>query len=257
MKPFALALSIAFSLAIIVFAVLFGLLFFSGELLESVYLAAIAAGLPILTLPGLVEILERKAARRALAAGEPTAILEYGGFQLRWQEMVLYGLLALLALDWISTFIAALAAATLSGGLDVMGEHLFEYSIFSALAINLPALMVGGYFVGRWIGTRCARGGILAVLLTLILVAAASVGLTALMPGEASDLAFVRLNLIEFPFILLCGLIGYWRGRKARWSQYLAYLLAVVPPEKRDIIVELAFAETRKAVAAAGGSQSV
>jgi hypothetical protein len=64
---------------------------------------------------------------------------------------------------------------------------------------------------------------------------------------------------LEFPFILLCALLGYWRGHKARWAKYLGYLLGVLPPETRDAMVDLVFVEAQKVAAArrsAIGSQS-
>jgi hypothetical protein len=261
MKPFALALSSAFSIAVLFFAAVFALVIPSFELAESMQAAAVAASLPALALPAIAEALERATARRHLAAGKPTAIYNYHEFQLPWPVMVLCGSLVLFAIDWISTFIASLAAGISSASIGFMAEDFSEHLFLAALAINVPTLMVGGYFVSRWIGTRCSRGGTIAVLLTCILATAAATGLTALMPVEGAERAFILLNLLELPFVLFCGLVGYWRGRRARWSKYLGYLLGVLPPETRDTIVDLAFTETRKAVAAAtppaGGSQSV
>ncbi len=46
------------------------------------------------------------------------------------------------------------------------------------------------------------------------------------------------------------GLLGQRQGRKRRLADYMEYLLSVLPPPTRNVLVELAFEEARKAGAA-------
>jgi hypothetical protein len=250
MKPLTIGIAVTFGIAVVIFVAAFALLLLvTSEIWEGAAWAATLAGLPALLLPRIAEFVERAAGRRSWAAGKQATIQDYCGFQVGWPWTVAYGFLALMAWDGISTFVVASIAGA-ADGTDFIHEDTRLRTFVLALAINLPALMLGGYLISRWIGIRCARMGLVAVLIAVVLFTAVTVGISALAPAERYDVAFLRLNLSEFPFILVCGLIGYWRGRKARWSKYLDYLVRVIPPATRDRVVGLAFTEVQKAAAA-------
>jgi hypothetical protein len=250
MKLLAIGLAVTFGIAAVVFAATFVLLLLAiPEIAEAAGFAAIVAGFSILALPSIAEFAERRVGRRNWAAGKQAAVQDYNAYQLPWPVAVAYGVFVLSAADTTSTFLANVAA-TLDGS-ELYTEEFFKRVFLFALAINLPMMMLAAYFVCRWIGARCSRRGAIAVLVTFLIATVFAFGSTALTPTEMSHPAFVTLNLIQSPFILLCCLAGYWRGRKARWSKYLDYLVRVIPPGTRDTVVGLAFAEVQKAAAAA------
>jgi hypothetical protein len=258
MRLFLIALGIVGGIAAVLFGVIFALVLPFSEYSEAASLAAVLAGLPLLALPSTAEFLEREAGRRSLAAGKPAAIRDFRAFQMAWPFVALYGFVVLIALDVVSTFILSVAALVRASPEAFDGDPV-ESAFMMAVLMNFPAMMAGAYLVGHWIGTRCSRRGVFAVLLTIVLLTAAAIGLNELTPAETYDRAFLLLNLLEFPFILLCALLGYWRGHKARWAKYLGYLLSVLPPETRDAMVDLVFVEAQKVAAArrsAIGSQS-
>jgi hypothetical protein len=88
------------------------------------------------------------------------------------------------------------------------------------------------------------------MLLIVVLTWAAALGMSSVFPDKLYEAALI-LSIVEFPFEIFSGLIGYWRGRKYRLAAYLHYLLGVLPAETRDTVVELAFDEARK-VASSG-----
>jgi hypothetical protein len=123
------------------------------------------------------------------------------------------------------------------------------------------ATIFGAYLVGRWIGARTSRFGIVAMLLIAPLTAVAAVGMDMLLAtvftgvADLGRLAFsgilMRITFISF-IVIVPGLIGYWRGQRQKLSKYLDYLLSVLPQPTRDTVVDLAFGEAQNVAAAAG-----
>ena len=133
----------------------------------------------------------------------------------------------------------------------------------AAGVLTIIMMIFAAYFVGRWIGARTSRLGVVTMLLIAPLTAAIGVGADVLFLADewyrgynTSDrFAFfgilIRITKISF-LIVVPGLIGYWRGQRQRLSKYLDYLLGVLPPQTRDTVVELAFEEAQKVSAAVG-----
>jgi hypothetical protein len=254
MKLFAIVLGVACGITTGLFGIFFALLLpFASERSEAASSAATFALCPILALPAVAEFLERKTARRSLVGGIRTPIRDFRDFQIAWPLIAAYGLFVLIALDFVSsTAIVTVSAALASDGAELFDDEFFKRTLLLALTIQLPVMMLGAYFVARWIGARCSSRGLFTVLLTLVLLAAVISGDNELLtPVERYHPGYLRLNLIQLALTLLSGLVGYWRGRKGRWSKYLRYLFGVVPPATRDTIAELAFEEAQKAAVGA------
>jgi hypothetical protein len=60
----------------------------------------------------------------------------------------------------------------------------------------------------------------------------------------------VGIDLCSVSFILVPGLLGFWRGRRERTSKYMVYLLSALPEETQNSLVDLAFEEVREIVEA-------
>jgi hypothetical protein len=99
--------------------------------------------------------------------------------------------------------------------------------------------------VGRWIGTRCARRGVVAILLIGPLASAIYISINF----SVNKMEFQRI-LYEFAnetcIFWGAGLFGYWRGHRHKLSAYLHYLMRVLPAETREAVVELTFEEAQR-----------
>jgi len=207
--------------------------------------------LPASALPLLKEYLEREEGRTNLAAGKQKPIYDFRAFQIAWPRMVVYGFIVLVGL----------AQAT-SGVTGILLAHM-ELPFSNAVLITSGIIAyVAAYFIGRWVGTRCSRRGVVAILLIALLYAAFQIATDLLILPEEVYTELFRIERLTFGHILLrflvvtviisaLALIGYWRGQKHRLSKYLNYLLGVLPAQTRDTVVELAFDEAQKVASAA------
>ncbi|MFI4988556.1 MAG: hypothetical protein ACHQF3_14055 [Alphaproteobacteria bacterium] len=140
------------------------------------------------------------------------------------------------------------------------GGDADKLSPAAPFVIALPVGLISGYVLGRWIGARCSRYGIA----TVILVAALGVAISrafdfALVPSVDFEAIFGQpKSAVEFLFLIsagfliysICGLIGYWRGRQRRLARYLRYLLSILPVDTRDVLVNMAYEEAQRTIAA-------
>jgi hypothetical protein len=260
MKFFAIAFGIGCGVGVILSATTFAVLTLVGVAEAVAVPAAITlAGPPLVASKEIAELLERQEGKKALAAGKRTPVYDFRGFQIAWPLMVLYGSLIIIGVSLILGGIAGVvgAAMAIASGItegDLIQEYLQKNTPLWVVALSADSLvsLLVVYLLGRWIGTRCSRGGALAVLLmiTLTFVIAIAVGV----PSTMSEwYHFIMIwSLLQLPILICFGLIGYWRGRKHRLSKYLHYLLGVLPSETRDTVVELAFDEAQKVASAAG-----
>jgi hypothetical protein len=245
MKLFAIALGIVCGVAVVLFGVAFGVLTLLQRP-EAVSAAGTLAGLPILAFAKVAELLEQEKGKKNLAAGTRAPIYDFREFQIAWPFMVLYGTILLFAIAEVAGFIVGVATS-----LELeQATRLLPLTAF-------PASMLGMYFVGRWIGARCAQHGLIAIMLIAILVSIALQAADELViPDEAYRTMFHRermdvealLGVLAFRvfFFAVAGLLGFWRGHKQKLSKYLHYLLGVLPIETRDAVVDLAFEEAQK-----------
>jgi hypothetical protein len=261
MKPFAIAFGIVCGGAAVLFGLAFALLSLVAPLQTAASTAVAPAGAVIAAFPKVAELLEQQESRKRLAAGSRKPVYDFLGFQITWPLMVVYGTIALSFLGQVAGGVAGLMLGL--AGSSFEGENAPNAG--GAMGIlTIIVTIFGAYFVGRWVGARTSRLGIVTMLLIAPITAALQVGLDVLfVPDEvyrgllgSERLAFfgilVRIATISF-LIIVPGLIGYWRGHRQRLSKYLNYLLSVLPPQTRDVVVGLAYEEAQKVVQAMRG----
>ncbi len=264
MKLFAIAFGIVCGVATVLFGVALTLL----RLFEYPQPQAVAgslAGVVILAFPKVAEFLEQQESKKRLAVGRRKPVYDFRGFQVAWPLMVVYGTLMLCCLVYTSSRIAATMVLSVGGSFEGNNARAAN----SALGL-LNGLMTifGAYLVGRWIGARISRLGIVTVLLIGPLTAVIWIGADVFLfyPGKkytdlfgSEGLTFFAIlkRFTAIPLVIVVpGLIGYWRGQRQRLSKYLDYLLNVLPPQDRDTVVELAYGEAQKVAAAVGKRSS-
>jgi hypothetical protein len=256
MKLLAISLGIVSSVAAVFFALAFALHLESSQ---AVTAGITFAGLVLSTFPKVAEFLEQQASRKRLAAGRRKPVYDFRGFQIAWPLMVVYGTVAL---SLVGQTAAGIAGLILASVMSFEGENAPKAAMATGV-FGIIATIFGAYLVGRWIGARTSRLGIVAMLLIAPLTAVAGVELDVLlMPDEvyrgtfgSEGLAFfgILMRITKTAFIIVVpGLIGYWRGQRRRLSKYLDYLLSVLPQQTRDTVVDLAFEEAQKVAATVG-----
>jgi hypothetical protein len=261
MKPFAIAFGIVCGGAAVLFGLAFALLSLFAPLQAAASTALAPAGAVIAAFPKVAELLEQQESRKRLAAGRRKPVYDFLGFQIAWPLMVVYGTIALSFLGQVAGGVAGIMLAPVMSSFE--GENAPNAG-FAVGVLSIIVTIVGAYFVGRWVGARTSRLGIVTMLLIAPITAAFQVGLDVLVvPDEvyrgmvgSERLAFFgilkRIASISF-LIIVPGLIGYWGGQRQRLSKYLKYLLSVLPPQTRDVVVELAYEEAQKVVSAMTG----
>jgi hypothetical protein len=222
MRLFAITLSITCGLAAVLFGISLTLLLPFVEMADALRAAATVGGLPMLAFPKVTEFVEQQQGKKNLATGKRTPIYDFRGFQIAWPLMVVVGTLVLWSVGQLVGGIATAILAEAAGQMP-KASHV---AIFSG-----AASILGAYFVGRWIGTRCSRRGVVTMLLAAFFAAIASVAMdVALLSDELYRAAFdaerlapshllSRIAVVTLLF-LVPGLLGYWRGRKHRLSKY-------------------------------------
>ena len=255
MKLFAIAFGITCGVSVGLFMLVFVLLSFF-ESPQAVSAATGLAGLSMAAFPKVAEFLETREGRKSVAGGTRERIYDFRGFQIAWLLMVAYGAVVLWGVIEAFGVIIGFSFGAATGGQA-------DAKALQGLGIAMLAVqIVAAYFVGRWIGSRTLRLGIVAMLLVAPLVGVANTATDALvMPGELYTATFgsepraffgiLKRIIVTSLIIIVPGLIGYWRGKRQSLSKYLYYLLSVLPPQTQDTVVELAFEEAQKVSAAA------
>ena len=111
-----------------------------------------------------------------------------------------------------------------------------------------PVELAGAWYVGRWIGSRCAKPSAVMVLLVLATAYLIVTGLTAPFGGATGPVqSLVIETVISIGVLGAAGLIGYRQGRKRRVAEYIDYLLSILPVDTRKVLVDLASDEACKA----------
>jgi hypothetical protein len=250
-------LAIAFGIVCVVAVVCYGLVIALVSLSPSLQAAALAVtvvGTVVSSLPKVAELLERQESIKRLAGGGRKAVYDFRGFQIAWPLMVVYGTVALSLVGQAGAGIAGIGLA--ATGVPSEGANAAMFAKAAGF-FGTVATILGAYLVGRWIGARTARRGIVAILLIAPLTAAAAVGTDMLLlpdevySGMQRSGSLMEIAKISF-IVIVFGLIGYWRGHRRRLSKYLDYLLSVLPAQTRETVVELAYEESQKVAAAAG-----
>jgi hypothetical protein len=173
MKNMGLAILIAFAAAGCIFGITYPILAILGINHEEI--AGGLATLPIAGSPHIVELLEQSQARRGVARGHADVVRSFEGFAISWPIVALCGTVVVFAIMEVSagfaSMLAGFLAAFISGAtsIEALASKMPTVMAIMGLAIGIPIRIGGGYLLGRWIGTRCASYGILALFLSVAL----------------------------------------------------------------------------------------
>src|SRR5262245_58317041 len=178
MKPFAIAFGIVCGGA----AVLFGLAFALLPMQAAASTAVVPAGAVIAAFPKVAEHLEQQESRKRLAAGTRKPVYDFLGFQIAWPLMVVYGTIALSFLGQMASGVAGIMLGAVN--IPFEGENA-PNAVVAMGVLTIIVTIIGAYFVGRWVGARTLRLGIVTMLLIAPITAAFQVGLDVLViPDE-------------------------------------------------------------------------
>jgi hypothetical protein len=242
-------LSVAFGISLGASIVLFFILHFILHM--DAHGAAGIAGLPFIASHHLCEMLERTDAKRNLATTPEKSIYTFDGFAISWKLMIIYGSMV------IAGMMQAFGLVGLLVGSLFFGPEVAASEPKLTLAISLPLNLLGCFFVGRWIGTRCQNTGlgILVVLAVpfLGIMAAKIVDFALVSPEDfkraydqdKSFFVFLQHVLFATPMFWIPALLGFWRGHVIRLARYLRYLLSILPKDTREVLVNLAYEEAQ------------
>jgi tetratricopeptide (TPR) repeat protein len=145
----------------------FGILLFCLAhfiLLLSVDEAYGLAGLPFIASAHIYELLERREGKRQFSHPQPPrrSIYTLRRFALPWKVTVAYGFLIFIGIVLVGVALAIL--------LETILEPLTGKPVANGLGIAVVTIIqfFALFFVGRWIGSRCARYGVWAALAVVL-----------------------------------------------------------------------------------------
>jgi hypothetical protein len=226
-----------------------------------------AAAFAVTALPSVSSWFEQSEAKKSSVPGEKMAIRAFEGFTISFPVVVALGTIIALAILNIGMFFTGGLVGMMGSSASGQALSVSEKAELIGIAGlgNVPILSIGSYLLGKWISWRCARHGILAVLLVALLTALISktidfAALTAdewrtLYQQERTVVSAIVVWLMQFAFISVASLLGYWRGRRQRTTKYMNYLLRALPDETQNSLVDLAFDEVKRIVDAKRSSQ--
>jgi hypothetical protein len=231
-------------------------------LTDNVDAAKGAAAFAVTALPSISSWLEHSEAKQSSIPGKKMAIRSFEGFSISLPVAVAVGTIVGVAIvniaSFFSGFVVGLVRSVAAGQAPEVAE---TSTLLRASTLgNLPIFLIGFYLLGRWLSWRCSKNGILAVVLMALLTAIMNRLLELLVMSpevwqsfygpERTVLSLLVLVFVQFAFILVPGLLGFWRGRRERTSKYMVYLLSALPEETQNSLVDLAFEEVREIVEA-------
>lgn len=240
MKNPAFAFVILLIGGVIVFVVLS---FFGVGTATAISIAAI----PFAGITYVDQLLEKKQIKPTISA-LPKGIVRLEVFALRWYLMIVYATLILAAVWQFGGFIGVLIA-----WLQVIPEEFVDIPI----AVASMLMAVGCvYLLGVWIGTRCDKLGILTIIAVTFFGSALSLSLDFLVLsgpefqqfyGAPKTVGlFLNITLLDTLLMGIFGMIGFWRGRRARLSRYVWHLLSRLPADSRNTLVDLVNEEAQR-----------
>jgi hypothetical protein len=242
MKYLATALAISFGMGMVLFGIVY-------PMFHDAHLAAGIAAIPIAGCHHIAEMLERREARQSVAAHRVTDIHSFADYVVAWPLLVAQTTVTLIGI-YLTAGVFAASLVPFFLGSDLQITRILEIGITWASA---PIVLAGAFFVGRWIGSRCAQASAATVLLVVALVCLVVYGLGAVLSNVATSTfdrasveSFVTETVICFAALAIAGLLGHRQGRKRRVAEYMDYLLSILPPETGKVLVELAYDEARK-----------
>jgi hypothetical protein len=237
MKYLATALAISFGMGMVLFGIVY-------PMFHDAHLAAGIAAIPIAGCHHIAEMLERREARLSVTAHQVTEIHRLEGYVVAWPRLVAQTTVTFVGIS-LAAAVLVMTVASLLLGFEADLTRTQEIGLMLAMA---PIELAGAYYVGRWIGSRCANPSAVMVLLVLATACLIVTGLATAVGGVTPSIQNLVIETgISFGVLAVAGLIGYRQGRKRRVAEYMDYLLSILPPETGKVLVDLAYDEARKA----------
>ena len=175
--------------------------------------------------------------RRRLGDAAPARPRVDQSFSIAWQRLAIYGTLVMVAVLNAASFFGGFVGALV--GFD------FAAAVAGAIMGATTATIVVAYVIGRWIGARADQLPVVTMLLVCVgaqvlavavdLVAAPILGL-ALEGFNATTIALL-MGIHVLPWAV-AGLIGVWLGRSTRWKTELGHIARLLPPERRQQLLD-------------------
>jgi len=201
-------------------------------------------------------LLEKKDIAKTNSVPLSDRLVQFKGFGMASTVMIFYGTLILLAVASFNGFLFGLA----------LGPEEEMVTIIS-ICIIIVFLLAGNFFIGHWVGSRCSEGiakgmvtllaiyvtyGLLKLLIDIAFIdsifSLSKIPSLSEAPHERRQSFLIMANFMGIVVYFIIGLIGYWFGRRRRLSKYMDYLMHILSPDTRKILVELAYDEVKRLV---------
>jgi hypothetical protein len=205
------------------------------------------AVIPFVAMHHISEYFEQIIKRRTLR--DQSGTVSYSNYMIPWQLMLLYGTATLFA--WCFGFFSLYDFAVASAAIPVESEFSGLYSI--STMVMVVANSCGAFFVGRWIGTRCASYAHVVLPLCFLGNVILGFATNSLLVPEGtiintygSYLNLFALKAVDIVGFYPIGLLGFWHGRRTQQGKYIMYLLGLMPASARATLVDLACDEANR-----------
>jgi hypothetical protein len=172
----------------------------------------------------------------------------------------------LILFGWLFMLAALELASAVSGIIVAYGEIEIESAF---IPMTLVVFIMGGsgiFLTGRWIGRRYISHGVITVIIAVLITRFSATLIDIILVPKAffNKLLGIETSIDIFILSVISGtisfsafgLIGFWRGRHQRLTDYLDYVMKQVSPNARKVIVELAYEEAKKSSQEIGKSQA-
>lgn len=176
-------------------------------------------------------------------------------FTLKWYFVLIYGGLALLG---IIEIISAVSGFIVTIFVTPSPDVTITITVLNSVIV-FPIFV---YVFGTWVGRKSDSYGWLLVLTTVLLVRIVDFLLVLFLPSsmlvESFGLSkseylaelFTPVSLVVLAITSLLhvtlGVLGYWQGRKEQAAERLRDLMAILPNDTQDTIVNIVYEEAQK-----------
>jgi hypothetical protein len=243
-------LGVTFGITLLISLVTFGAV---KLLLRDAQVAEGVAAFPLVASPHLFETLDRLNSRRRPPSISGSAF-SLRGYLKPWPIMSICGALTIVGLMQLLPVVGLLPVVIVENTADSdLGVH---GAMMAALSVAIPLAVVGAYLVGRWIGHRASRHGLIAVLIAGVVGAAAAQLIDIIFLSNDKFFEVYEMNKSGWFFAVKIGvssalytiaaLIGYLVGMRHRMARYIGYLISILPPTTAEVLVSMATDEANR-----------
>jgi hypothetical protein len=211
------------------------------------------AALPALTIKDVYESLEKTSAKRALAKTDPHFTMTIKGFLLHPLAVAILSFIMIVGTFFFTGglmgALVGIAGALASEPINAISK----INVYMILTTEIPLRIVAIAYIGWWVGTRSRSYGLVIVVGSIALGAAASFLISNWFLGEKVDALLEQTTWTRFLSLLpdvviymFFGALGFWRGQRQKIAYYLAFIMKVLPKETRQAIIEMAEEEATR-----------